>query len=370
MLKHELQPLEFSLQAAAPFAFLFRLTIFRTAMILLGRNLPGLCSAATLCVAFFFFLFLRPVASSLTPSRGPCPSSKPVKPRIAAGPSRWRRGCGRATLDEFVGQQHFLGEGKLLRRLLKADRLGSVIFYGPPGTGKTTLAQLLATRKPQPVPAAQRRDQRREGAARGARRGPRRLSAGGGRRRCCSSTRSTASTSRSRTCCCPTSKRASSSLVGATTQNPFFAVNSALVSRSRVFRVPAAVASTTSRRCSAGRWPTSERGLGEHDVHHARRRAGVPGRGQRRRRPAGAVGAGGRRAVERRAAARVHAGSWPRNRCSGRRSSTTRTGDAHYDAASALIKSIRGSDPDAGHVLAGPDARRRARTCGSSPGGW
>ncbi|HOM18260.1 MAG TPA: replication-associated recombination protein A, partial [Thermoguttaceae bacterium] len=35
------------------------------------------------------------------------------------------------TLDEFVGQQHFLGEGKLLRRLLKADRLGSVIFYGP-----------------------------------------------------------------------------------------------------------------------------------------------------------------------------------------------------------------------------------------------
>src|SRR5690606_40670056 len=49
-----------------------------------------------------------------------------------------------ASLDEFVGQQHFLGEGKLLRRLLKADRLGSVIFYGPPGTGKTTLARLLA----------------------------------------------------------------------------------------------------------------------------------------------------------------------------------------------------------------------------------
>src|SRR3990170_2936717 len=50
-----------------------------------------------------------------------------------------------ATLDEFVGQLHFLGEGKLLRRLLEADRLGSVIFYGPPGTGKTTLARLLAT---------------------------------------------------------------------------------------------------------------------------------------------------------------------------------------------------------------------------------
>ena len=46
--------------------------------------------------------------------------------------------------DEFVGQQHFLGEGRLLWRLLKSDRLGSVIFYGPPGTGKTTLAHLLA----------------------------------------------------------------------------------------------------------------------------------------------------------------------------------------------------------------------------------
>src|SRR5205809_3737980 len=49
------------------------------------------------------------------------------------------------TLDEFVGQQHFLGEGKLLRRLLEADRLSSVLFYGPPGTGKTTLAHLLAS---------------------------------------------------------------------------------------------------------------------------------------------------------------------------------------------------------------------------------
>src|SRR3982751_1057741 len=48
------------------------------------------------------------------------------------------------TLDEFVGQQHFLGEGKLLRRMLEADRLTSVLFYGPPGTGKTTLAQIIA----------------------------------------------------------------------------------------------------------------------------------------------------------------------------------------------------------------------------------
>src|SRR5262249_50834122 len=48
------------------------------------------------------------------------------------------------SLEEFVGQEHFLGEGKLLRRLLVADRLGSVIFYGPPGTGKTALAHVIA----------------------------------------------------------------------------------------------------------------------------------------------------------------------------------------------------------------------------------
>src|ERR671931_2863803 len=48
------------------------------------------------------------------------------------------------TLDEFIGQEHFLGSGKLLRRLLAADRLSSVIFYGPPGTGKTALAHVIA----------------------------------------------------------------------------------------------------------------------------------------------------------------------------------------------------------------------------------
>src|ERR1700728_2715900 len=48
------------------------------------------------------------------------------------------------TIDEFAGQQHFLGPGKLLRRMLDADRLVSVIFYGPPGTGKTSLAEVIA----------------------------------------------------------------------------------------------------------------------------------------------------------------------------------------------------------------------------------
>ena len=49
------------------------------------------------------------------------------------------------TLDEFVGQKHIVGEGKLLRRAILSDRLQSTIFFGPPGTGKTTLASIIAT---------------------------------------------------------------------------------------------------------------------------------------------------------------------------------------------------------------------------------
>src|ERR1700739_4631871 len=48
------------------------------------------------------------------------------------------------TIDEYVGQEHFFGPGKLLRRMLQADRLTSLLFYGPPGTGKTALAHVIA----------------------------------------------------------------------------------------------------------------------------------------------------------------------------------------------------------------------------------
>ena len=60
----------------------------------------------------------------------------------------WRPACGRRTLEEVAGQEHIIGKDKLLYRAIKADKLGSVIFYGPPGTGKTTLAKVIANTTP------------------------------------------------------------------------------------------------------------------------------------------------------------------------------------------------------------------------------
>ena len=113
-----------------------------------------------------------------------------------------------ATLEEFVGQQHFLGSGKLLRRLLAADRLGSVIFYGPPGTGKTTLARLLARESRSHFQQLSAVASGRQGASRGPRPRPATGSRPRANGRCCSSTRSTASTRPSKTCSCRTWRRA------------------------------------------------------------------------------------------------------------------------------------------------------------------
>lgn len=248
------------------------------------------------------------------------------------------------TLEEFVGQQHFLGEGKLLRRLLTADRLGSVIFYGPPGTGKTTLAKLLAT-------ASRSRFELLSAVTSGVRE----------LRELLDAARDRLSASGNKTLLfvdeihrfnraqqdvlLPDVEEGIVTLVGATTANPFFALNSALVSRSRIFQFEPLSRDdirTLLQRALADR----ERGLGEVAVRmrddaleflvevsdgDARRALGALEVGvlSSKARPVEFDRALAEESVQRKAI------------------DYDRDGDAHYDSASALIKSIRGSDPDA-----------------------
>ena len=247
-------------------------------------------------------------------------------------------------LAEFVGQQHFLGEGKLLRRLLKADRLGSVIFYGPPGTGKTTLARLLAAES-----------RSRFVQLNAVTSGVKEL------REVLIGARDRLSTSAAKTLLfvdeihrfnksqqdvlLPDVEEGVVILVGATTQNPFFAINSALVSRSRVFQFqPLAKDDIKSlvRRALADR----ERGLGQFEVRiddDALEFLAEVSDGDARRAlsalEVGVLSSDERPVIFTRALA---AESVQRKAVE-----YDATGDSHYDSASALIKSIRGSDPDA-----------------------
>src|SRR5687768_15422384 len=169
-----------------------------------------------------------------------------------------------ATLDEFVGQQHFLGEGKLLWRMLRARRLGSLIFYGPPGTGKTTLARLLANETESKfcqlsaVTSGVKdvrevlQEARDEVAA-------------GGRPTLLMIDEIHRFNRAQQDALLPDVEEGIVILVGITTANPFFAVNDALVSRSRVFEfhpLSTDEIKTIVRRALVDR----DRGLGQYDV--------------------------------------------------------------------------------------------------------
>ncbi|MEM6460258.1 MAG: AAA family ATPase, partial [Planctomycetota bacterium] len=137
-------------------------------------------------------------------------------------------------LDEFVGQSHFLGPGTLLRRMLEADRLTSVLFYGPPGTGKTTLAELIAAH------TAAHFD-RGNAAVVGVKDvrhvldGARRRLEADGRRTIFFLDEIHRFNKAQQDVLLGDVERGVVTLIGATTENPFFTVNNALVSRSQVF---------------------------------------------------------------------------------------------------------------------------------------
>src|SRR5678816_1140613 len=166
------------------------------------------------------------------------------------------------SLEEFVGQEHILAPGKLLRRAIEADRLPSVILSGPPGTGKTTLAQIIAA-------MTQSKFVRLSGVESNVAEMRKVVAAAANRLR----------TSGQRTILfvdeihhfnkaqqdilLPDVESGNLRLIGATTYNPFFYVNSALVSRSQVFQLESLGVEELEQLLDRA-LQDEERGLGEH----------------------------------------------------------------------------------------------------------
>lgn len=267
------------------------------------------------------------------------------------------------SLEEFAGQQHFLGEGALLTRMLAADRLTSVIFYGPPGTGKTTLAEVIAAH-------TGRHFERANAAMIGVKE----------IRQILDAARARVEDTGTRTILFLDEIHRFSrnqqdvllndvengliTLIGATTENPFFAVNSALISRSTVFQFHPLSEDDVAgviRRAIADR----KRGFGnlnlqvsdEAIAHWAR----VSDGDARRALTALEVAVLSARESQ---AENQHTSSCDQHEQSAdapividlaiaEQSIQAKalvydgTGDEHYDVISAFIKSMRGSDPDA-----------------------
>jgi putative ATPase len=263
------------------------------------------------------------------------------------------------SLDEFVGQEHILGPGKLLRRAIEADRLPSVIFSGPPGSGKTTLARVIAE-------MTHAKFIRISGVE----------SNVAEMRRVIASAANRLRTSGQKTILfideihhfnkaqqdilLPDVEAGNLRLIGATTYNPFFYVNSALVSRSQVFRLePLSVQQLEQliERALADK----ERGLGNYNVKmdkNARRHLAKLSDGDARK-CLNALEIGVLTTP-----AKVARASLPADQTDRQDADATihftlavaeesiqqkavvydRAGDAHYDTISAFIKSMRASD--------------------------
>jgi putative ATPase len=248
------------------------------------------------------------------------------------------------SVEEFVGQEHFFGPDKLLRRILQADRLGSVIFYGPPGTGKTALAHVIANH-------TRCRFRQINAVATGVKEV----------RELLADARAELETSGKRTILfvdeihrfnraqqdvlLPEVEDGVVILIGATTQNPYFAINSPLVSRSQIFTfeplTPDQIKTLLKRVLS-----DKDRGLGNTEVQATEEAldflAQISDGDARRALTALEIGV-------------LSAGEPPvhftlevaQDSIQRKALDYDATGDAHYDVASALIKSMRGSDPDA-----------------------
>ncbi len=251
------------------------------------------------------------------------------------------------TLEEVAGQEHIIGKDKLLYRAIKADKLGSVIFYGPPGTGKTTLAKVIANTtsarfKQINATVAGKKDMEevvKEAQQHLGMYGKKtilfvdeihRFNKG------------------QQDYLLPFVEDGTLILIGATTENPYFEVNGALLSRSIVFELKPLekedICKLLERAVS-----DCERGMGSyHAVLHEDAKnflADIAGGDARAALNALELGI---LTTQKSEDGKIHIDLETASQCIQKRVVRyDKTGDNHYDTTSAFIKSMRGSDPDA-----------------------
>ena len=269
------------------------------------------------------------------------------------------------SLDELVGQTHLVGPNGSLRNLITADRLGSIILWGPAGTGKTSLAGIVATATKSRFVTLSAVSGTVADVRRAIAEGKEALGATG-RKTILFIDEIHRFNKAQQDALLPAVERGEVTLIGATTENPYFSVNSPLLSRSLVFRLEP-LSRTDVVTLLERALQDAERGLGgsgvavdDQAVAYIVDRSGGDARvalNALEATVAAALATGHDKATEETAASALQQ---PLIRYD-------KGGDAHYDAISAFIKSLRGSDPDAavwwlaGMPEAGEDPRFVAR---------
>jgi putative ATPase len=256
-------------------------------------------------------------------------------------------------LDDFVGQEHFLGPGKLLRRMLDADRITSLVFYGPPGCGKTALAHVIAARTKSTfvslnAVAAGSKDVREVLTE-----ARHRLERDGGRTILFLDEIHRFNRAQ-QDILLPDVEEGVIILIGATTQNPFFAINSPLLSRSQIFTFES-LSREQIQRVIERAVADPERGLGRTPVEITPDAMAflceICDGDARRALTALEIGVKSSLSPESGGLTRpgpiVYDRALAEDSIQRKLMTFDPTGDDHFDLASALIKSVRGSDPDA-----------------------
>lgn len=251
------------------------------------------------------------------------------------------------TLEEVVGQQHIIGKGRMLERAIRADKLTSVIFYGPPGTGKTTLAQVIANTTSAGFRQINATASGKKDMEEVVQRAKEELGMYG-RKTILFIDEIHRFNKAQQDYLLPFVEDGTVILIGATTENPYFEVNGALLSRSVIFELhPLTVQDieTLLERAASDR----ERGMGAFDAvleEDAKRFLADVSNGDAR----SALNALelGVLTTDRSSDGKIHITLDVASECIQKRVNRyDRDGDQHYDTISAFIKSMRGSDPDA-----------------------